>query len=473
VLKSKLNKKIVSNKNGDEIKKENVDKLQVVSAMDRILSNNGIKYFLNQETVQYIKDFDLICDSITIPLFISILYDADSTHRVPFILENYGVKQKKIEYLDGKIQHETYLYKSTSFSISYYYSQQDANHKDSLFLSGQFFTLERMKFKEIEVVVAIETSYNQNDNIHTTKNDLSKSELYECIRKDHINSFSKKIRYKNFEHKHQLVEDELSVIHELQEISLAILKETVRVCELLGLQYYLGEGTLLGAIRHSGFIPWDDDVDILMPRDDYDRFLALAPSYISGDYLVQHWTTTKPFFSIFTKVRYVGYSKFYQKQLVHITENSGPYIDIFPLDTVPHLFSKPQMKQKKRMRFLQRALSYSTKVADPPLKRYHIKIYGKLIPYDSLIKKISRQYIKFSNVENKYYTNLASWYGTDKETFPIEFFGKGRKVPFEDTELIVPDRAEDVLSIIYGDYLKLPPIRKRRNNHGFTIRKDD
>ena len=470
-LKSKLNKRIVTNRDKIHERKENEDKLHILSGLDAIFLDNGIQYFYDDPTVQFLDDYEMNCDSFSMPININIIYDVETNHIVPFILENFGIKQNKVKYHDGRVEMETYSYKRFPVNLNYIYS-----HKDSLdnnvSLTNQNLSIERKELCNILINVGEKEIIDRRNAGLEIEEQADDESLESLVANNNLLNFTKKIRYKNYEHENELVADEITIIHELQEVLLAILKETVRVCELLDLQYYLGEGTLLGAIRHSGFIPWDDDVDILMPREDYEKFLALAPSHIGDKYLVQHWTTTKPYFSIFTKVRYLGESKFYQKQLVHITKNNGPYIDIFPLDTVPQSISKAQIKQKARLRFLQLALSYSTEVAYPPLKRYHMKMYGKLISYNHLIDKITKQYTKYNKSDNEYYVNLASWYGVDKETFPISFFGEGRKVPFEDTELIVPDFSEKILSIIYGDYLKLPPIRKRRNNHGFAIKKE-
>ncbi len=124
-------------------------------------------------------------------------------------------------------------------------------------------------------------------------------------------------------------------IKELQKIELEILLNIDRFCKEHGIQYFLGEGTLLGAIRHNGFIPWDDDVDILMPRKDYDRFLQTAPEALKPEYEVQHFMTVENYWSPFIKIRSLAKDqKYRQAHIAHLTAHNGALIDIFPLEYV-------------------------------------------------------------------------------------------------------------------------------------------
>ena len=134
-------------------------------------------------------------------------------------------------------------------------------------------------------------------------------------------------------------------LRKLQLIELDILKEVDRICKKHHIIYYMAEGSLLGTIRHHGFIPWDDDLDIMMLRKDYDKFLELAPHEIGKEYEIQHSSTIKNYWSPFIKVRYLDNSEFAQKHIAHLTEHNGPLLDIFPVDNVPKVDSLGQHLQ--------------------------------------------------------------------------------------------------------------------------------
>lgn len=260
-------------------------------------------------------------------------------------------------------------------------------------------------------------------------------------------------------------------LRQLQLAELSILREVDRVCTDLGIRYYLGEGTLLGAIRHHGFIPWDDDIDILMPRDDYERFLRLAPRELAAEFAVQHWTRTPKYWSAFAKVRLLDNSVFYQPPIAHLTEHNGPYLDIFPLDRVPELASPAQNEQKRLFTKYRKALSYKRGDTRPKTKQTkRIRRWSYIVTIPWLYRKIDETYRLLDAPDHQYWVNLASYYPAVKETFPIEMFGEPRLVRFEDGEYPVPAEAEAILEKIYGDYLRLPEIEKRVVKHHMRYR---
>lgn len=127
-----------------------------------------------------------------------------------------------------------------------------------------------------------------------------------------------------------LTQSEMDALHAIQ---LDMLLEFDRVCKALGLHYHLAAGTLLGAIRHEGFIPWDDDIDVAMPRRDYNRFLKEAPSLLSAELFLQHWRSDPGFAEQFAKLRREG-SEFRELGRHRANHHHGIYVDIFPFDAV-------------------------------------------------------------------------------------------------------------------------------------------
>lgn len=271
--------------------------------------------------------------------------------------------------------------------------------------------------------------------------------------------------------RHQ-VDPEMAEIRQLQQLELTILHEVDRVCRALGITYYLAEGTLLGAIRHGGFIPWDDDIDISMPREDYERFLVEAPNVIGSTFAVQHWTLTPKYWSTFAKVRLLDNSVFYQLPIAHLTPDNGPYIDIFPIDSVPAAQSEVQRRQKELMTRYRKALSY--KRGDTRPKTTQTKILRAQTVFESipgLYAKIDEMYRLLEDSDNEYWVNLASYYAADRETFPKGYYGEPRYVTFEDGTFPVPAQAEAILEQIYGpSYMDLPEIDQRKVKHAMVYR---
>lgn len=257
-------------------------------------------------------------------------------------------------------------------------------------------------------------------------------------------------------------------LKELQNTELVILKEIDRICKNNNIRYYLGEGTLLGAIRHHGFIPWDDDIDLLMPRKDYKKFLEVAPKVVHENFEIQHSSTVKNYWSPFIKVRYLGTSFFKQQHISHLTNHNGPLIDIFPLDNVPKRDSLKQFLQAAIIKFNRGMLSYKLKTRHPKKwKGYIVKFCSYFVSVNQIHKVLDRTFKKYNNINNKYIVNLASYYNYKKQTVPKKWYGKPRMVKFESLIMPVPKEAEKILASIYGDYMTLPPLEKRVIKHHF------
>ena len=264
-------------------------------------------------------------------------------------------------------------------------------------------------------------------------------------------------------------EESMALVKELQQITLAMLKDIDKVCTEYGIPYYLGEGTMLGAVRHKGFIPWDDDIDLLMMREDYERFLQIAPKAMGDKYEIQHYTTMENCWTPLMKVRLITDDpRFRQSHIAHVTPNNGPMIDIFPLDNVPKLSSFRQTVQGTMARILRGTLSKKMKTAeDDTFQKKVLRFASHFVTRDFLYKCINRNYLKYNNPNNPYIVCLASYYKVQKETFPKEAFGEPVRVPFEDGLFPVPQDTDLILTTIYGDYMTPPPPEKRVIKHHF------
>ena len=258
----------------------------------------------------------------------------------------------------------------------------------------------------------------------------------------------------------------LEEIRRLQLYELKILKEVDRVCRENHITYYLGEGTLLGAVRHAGFIPWDDDVDILMPRAEMERFIALSDEKLSPGYKVQFYHNVDQYWVQSPKVRMLEETEFTQSKLRRYTPDVGPYIDIFPLDNAPDFRKADRqnrvIKRYRRILFLKTGFSRIRNRKD--------KVYmlcSRFMSCKAIHERIRAWATKYNGADTAYLCNHGSYYATDREFFPREAFGTPVLTQFEDGMFPIPQKARDLLSTTYGDYMKEPPAEEQLPHHSF------
>ena len=253
-------------------------------------------------------------------------------------------------------------------------------------------------------------------------------------------------------------------IEKIKKVELDILKELITVCDKLGLKYYLSEGTLLGTVRHMGFIPWDDDIDIGMVRDDYEIFVKKAPELLPEGYFVQSFETDKEYLNNFAKIRNSN-TTFIETTAKNLKINHGIYIDIFPLDFITSNVKKQKrLMKKERLLRARIALGFDTDSKKMSLKTK----LGRLalrVRYPSVkgaVKKRERL-ITSSSQKDLCISWSSAWYR--KEIFPLSWFGDGEFLEFEGLKCRVPKEYDKWLTAVYGDYMQLPPEEKRVAHH--------
>ncbi len=263
-----------------------------------------------------------------------------------------------------------------------------------------------------------------------------------------------------------------SKLREIQLKELDILKDFIRVCEKNNLRYYAVGGTLLGAVRHDGFIPWDDDMDVAMPRKDYDRFLEQFRYDLSERYDVEHFSIQDDVYFYPLKIRDLETRVKEQR----LGENSVSYlsIDVFPIDGYPNerfaqfIYKIKYYYYKMRIGFCN--VDRLRKNVDRPLYERILITAAKLFRINRILN-LKEEQLKFDSVfkstkgkKCKLVGDISGRYGF-REFVPNGYFGKATKLVFEDIYISVPNKYDKYLTRIYGDYMKLPPVTERQEEH--------
>ncbi len=253
------------------------------------------------------------------------------------------------------------------------------------------------------------------------------------------------------------IQEYKSEINELQKIQLSMLKDFDAVCQRHRISYQLFSGTALGAVRHKGFIPWDDDIDVVMLREDYERFFDSASKELdSNKYYVQrefseHW----PMF--FSKLRLNG-TTYIEKYHSHDARiHQGIYIDIFPCDNLSD------------SRLMQNLQYIASKIVIAK------SLYARGYETNSTVKKCFMQFCRILPTEpfkrlcirrnNSSSLKVHTFFGGGKKfersIFLREWFEQSVKMRFEDSEFPVSAHYDEMLRVMYGDYMVMPTLEQR------------
>ena len=253
------------------------------------------------------------------------------------------------------------------------------------------------------------------------------------------------------------IQEYKSEINELQKIQLSMLKDFDSVCQKHRISYQLFSGTALGAVRHKGFIPWDDDIDVVMLREDYERFFDSASKELDNNkYYVQrefseHW----PMF--FSKLRLNG-TTYIEKYHSHDTRiHQGIYIDIFPCDNLSD------------SRLMQKLQYIASKIVIAK------SLYTRGYETNSTVKKCFMQFCRILPTEPfkrlcirrndssslKVHTFFGGGKKFERSIFLREWFEQSVKMRFEDSEFPVSAHYDEMLRVMYGDYMVMPTLEQR------------
>ncbi len=265
-------------------------------------------------------------------------------------------------------------------------------------------------------------------------------------------------------------------IRQLQLVELEMLKEIVRICSKNNLTYYLSAGTFLGAVRHKGFIPWDDDADIRMPREDYEKLLEVLPNELNNPYIAKHFLYDKNVHRYYLRITNPSI-KLYRTHNKN-GEFCDAWLDVFPLDGMPKNKIKIGLR---KIHLLYRRMMLQISVFDEIVtlnkKRHwyeniiiwivrHTSIQKKF-SYEKMWYKLDKVMKKCSIKKSQYIINFMGMYKF-KDMMPKSVYGKGALYEFENLFFNGPQNYDEFLKHLYGNYMELPPIDKR-NNHSVEI----
>ncbi|MBQ7571544.1 MAG: LicD family protein [Bacteroidaceae bacterium] len=235
-----------------------------------------------------------------------------------------------------------------------------------------------------------------------------------------------------------------SLLRQMQERMLHVYEAIDAICQRHQIPYWLSGGSMLGAVRHRGFIPWDDDLDLEMLRPDFERLMTLLPQELPADMVLQWHTTDPNYFFQYAKVRDRRSQLFERNGYDRVWQEHGIYVDIFPLERVPLWIHRASLLTFGHTYKMLRT------AADPvqamPRVRLLAAVNRRLVfPLLRLLARVFR---------TRYYDFALGIPYFQKSTY--EDFLPVRRVPFEQTTAPIMRQAEKCLAYRYGDYMRLP-----------------
>lgn len=251
-------------------------------------------------------------------------------------------------------------------------------------------------------------------------------------------------------------------------VELDLLERFEDVCQRHGLRYFASGGTLLGAVRHKGYIPWDDDIDIMMMRDDYEKLLAIADEEFTAPYFFQTAWNDRNYSRGHAQLRNSNTTAVLPWEQGHYTFNQGIFIDIFPTDAVPDDEALRQ-KQCRRIQFWEKWLGITVRYATNPNKTFIksvIRAAASLVPYRFFYNRFEKACMQYNGQDTKRVGLLSFMPQNDRLQFPTQAFSGVQTVPFEHTTIDIPVGYDALLSHQYGDYMTM---KKENSYHSGVI----
>lgn len=254
-------------------------------------------------------------------------------------------------------------------------------------------------------------------------------------------------------------------MNRLQQIEFEMLREFVRICDELGLTYFLVCGSALGAVKYQGFIPWDDDVDVALPRKDYEIFCQKAQSMLPPHLFLQNHRTDEYYPLIFSKIRNSN-TAFVEKAYAKTNINHGIYIDVFPLDGYPenNRLRKKVEKEKRRYLLIRHCCLDVPRTWKTALLVLAQRFCGVHRHPTKFVEHMETRLKRYSTDESAVWCNHGNWQG-QLEYAPREQYGDGAWAEFEGLRVRIPEKYDEYLTQKYGDWCSDPPENDMVGHH--------
>ncbi|OAA86937.1 LicD family protein [Clostridium ljungdahlii] len=262
-------------------------------------------------------------------------------------------------------------------------------------------------------------------------------------------------------------------IEKVRYAQLDLLSELKRICEKYNISYFLVGGTLIGAVRHNGFIPWDDDIDVGMFRKDYQRFIKACYIELDSEYKIYDWKIDPASPLPFLKLKIKG--THYREELSKdILMDDSIFIDVFPFDNAPDSNILRKI-QEIRIYVIRKILLLRCGFSIGDVGRIKKLLYRILL----LISKIRtvnawkdscmKIMTAYNDVVTKCVVDMCGAYSYKKELKDRKFLQEMKYHKFENLDVCIPKNYDQVLREIYGDYMKLPPVEQQVSRHGISF----
>ncbi len=270
-------------------------------------------------------------------------------------------------------------------------------------------------------------------------------------------------------------------LDKLHKEELRILDEFDRICKENNLRYFLSGGTLIGAVRHKGFIPWDDDIDVAMPRADYEKFIECCKKDLGEEFYLDAFEVNKKAFRLYAKLKLKN-TLFVENYVKNIqTIDHGIFIDIFPYDNIDEAYSKDHLAKENFRQNVTKLVNLKSGMKNylseyrktHRLLMFFVDIFLKICPRKLLLSIEKKKISANKNDNAKYMSNMTGGLSLEKETHLKTDVFPTVDLEFEGKKYCCPKEYDMILTKIYGDYMTLPPVEKRVTHNPVIVKFSD